>query len=99
MSLTMFTSQKDAKVKLNNVIMTQLHALKLKNCKIMALVLQQSRPFIIKSRPKFLYFDNKIEPGTVIKLSKNYFIVKTSDSYIKILQWAGLIKKGEILKS
>ena len=67
---------------------------------IMATTYSSNRKILInKSSPKFLYFNNKIEPGTVIKLSKNYFIVKTSDSYIKILQWTGLIKKGEILKS
>ena len=33
--------------------------------------------------------------GTVIKKTKKYFIAKTLDSNIKILEWFGSVKKGD----
>ena len=36
--------------------------------------------------------------GTVIKKTKKYFIAKTLDSNIKILEWFGSVKKGDEFK-
>lgn len=41
--------------------------------------------------------DKNIKPGKVLKVTKNFFIVKTIDSAIKVTKWRGKIKENIIL--
>ena len=54
--------------------------------------------FINKSSSKFLAIKTDSKIGTVISKKKNYFIVKTLDSNIKITDWTGSVKKGDRFK-
>ncbi len=37
-------------------------------------------------------------PGTIIKMTKNFFIVKTINSALKVKEWSGTVKKGTVFK-
>ena len=41
---------------------------------------------------------NNIEPGTILKITNNFFIVKTMDTAIKVSKWNGIINNKLILK-
>jgi len=53
---------------------------------------------INKSSSKFSTIKNNNKIGTVIRKKKNYFIVKTLDSNIRITEWLGSVKKGDKFK-
>ena len=41
---------------------------------------------------------NNYIPGTIIKMTKNFFIVKTINSALKVKEWSGTVKKGTVFK-
>ena len=53
---------------------------------------------INKASNNFKNMEKNIKVGTVIKKSKNFFIVKTGDRSIKIIDWYGRVKAGEVLR-
>jgi len=50
--------------------------------------------YINKSDPKFINVRNNFLPGTILEKTDQFFIVKTSNSAIKIKEWKGKVKKG-----
>jgi methionyl-tRNA formyltransferase len=52
--------------------------------------------FINQSEPKFIFNKKNILPGTILTVNKNFFLVKTGDSVIKIKEWYGKVIKGLI---
>ena len=50
--------------------------------------------YINKSDPKFLNVKNNFLPGTILDKTNQFFIVKTSNSAIKIKEWKGKVKRG-----